>query len=189
MLRIKTIIYNKTDKLRDVSNIKDYQYTRVPVKKEVMKIKGLASDVRQFFNGQEALINRKNINYINKVYNKMNLDRIMKNETATTSVRRSYSHNKQRFLEGGTNFVKMLDSFEVNDLQKFSDILNDFANVKTMAKRDEAVKLINDLLFEGESVIRNGASKNDIKGFINHLNDLVDYNLAKKKYNYNNIKL
>ena len=128
---------------------------------------------------QEIETSGNSKNVLNDAYNKMNIDRMMQESTASVSENLPYSINKQKFLNGTKDFTNKLNTMDQSELEELSSVLRTLEDIPDAIKRDEVVKAMNDVLFGGEKVIRNSITPKDLRNLILHCDDLISYKLTE----------
>ena len=95
-------------------------------------------------------------------------------------VSKTIKERKVAFKEGTENFINNLGFKHIDELKELSQTLKDATNLTDNISRDNVVKMLNDMLFKGDNVIRGNIPKKDLTNILNVLEDNVNYNITKQ---------
>ena len=95
-------------------------------------------------------------------------------------VSKTIKERKTAFAQGTKNFIDNLGFKHIDELKELSQTLKDATNLTDNISRDNVVKMLNDMLFKGDNVIRGNIPKSDLVNILNTLEDNVNYNITKQ---------
>ena len=99
-----------------------------------------------------------------------------------TAVRKSLKESQSIAKTGTGNFIKKTAPIDDKSYQgaiELRDKLKKMSNYKNKTGLDKQINELNNMLFNGENIIRNNIPKNDLRQFINYLEDSVNYNVMR----------
>ena len=117
---------------------------------------------------------------IRDAYNSYNLNRLTSDLNLKGKAKSSVSGLTTSFVDGGRRFVDFVNTLNTDDALTLKETLKMLEGSKDAKKTSERVKLFNQIIFDGDNVVRFNINPKMFDDILIHFEDLIDYSLAKK---------
>lgn len=136
-------------------------------------------NVRDFSNIDKV----DDVSKLNENYNKFNLERMFnQNNTLINPIksRMSIEQGKNAYKQGVNNYLANISGLDYNGLKQSLNALEDISKMPKNTPVYKKVDILNDMLFDGQKVIRDNIPTKTLDGFVNYLEDNINFNMANK---------
>lgn len=120
-----------------------------------------------------------------KKYDELNKSRLLADDIVLPK-RADYTELKNNFTNFGDNIKKQLGSGDYTFVNKLQNTMKDIDIDKLSKDDDYKMKIIEKLNKElfGDNMIKSNIDKGNLTSFVNHLDDVLNYNLTKQSGGY-----
>ena len=136
-------------------------------------------NVREFSNINKV----DDVSKLNENYNKFNLERMFnQNNTSINPIksRMSIEQGKNAYKQGVNNYLANISDLDYNGLKQSLNALEGISKMPKNTPVYKKVDILNDMLFDGQKVIRDNIPTKTLDGFVNYLEDNINFNMANK---------